>query len=242
MGRGSSKAGNGGNKIKSVTQAKSLQEVADFMDNNYNIRVNTESLKNVELNSAIMAVNGITRVIDEFPEAADYYHEIQGSTKLTNAFAFAKFDGIIAINPNYFGSEQNVRDRYNRAVKSGFHPAGTTAAHISSHEAGHVLERALIDKWVQSSSGGAYERYAKLEAWNKGTCASKVISEAAKRAKKTPDGKGKVNSQLISDVSGYAKKNRSETLAECVADYAANGSNAKPLSREVWSILKRELG
>lgn len=34
---------------------------------------------------------------------------------------------------------------------------------------------------------------------------------------------------------------RSEALAECVADYMANGSKAKPLSRAVYNVLKNEL-
>ena len=72
--------------------------------------------------------------------------------------------------------------------------------------------------------------------------ASKVISEACRDAKKTAAGKGMKNADLIQSVSRYATTNRSETLAECVADYAANGTNAKPLSVAVWNILKRELG
>jgi len=46
----------------------------------------------------------------------------------------------------------------------------------------------------------------------------------------------------VAQISRYATKNRSEAMAEAVADYRANGSRAKPLSQAIWKILKRELG
>ena len=60
--------------------------------------------------------------------------------------------------------------------------------------------------------------------------------------KKTPYGKGKKNNELIESVSGYASKNRSEALAECVGDYFSNGKSSNPLSQAVWGILKEKLG
>lgn len=54
--------------------------------------------------------------------------------------------------------------------------------------------------------------------------------------------KGLTNDQLVAQISRYATKNRSEAMAEAVADYRANGSRAKPLSQAIWKILKRELG
>lgn len=133
-----------------------------------------------------------------------------------------------------------INTSYDRTTASLFHPAGTKAVHITSHEAGHVLERALIEKTIPGSD--FWSQIGRSQAWDKSQCASKVISEAARQAKKTPAGKGKKIDTLIAEVSGYARKNRSETLAECVADYAANGSKARALSQEVWKVLKRELG
>ena len=43
---------------------------------------------------------------------------------------------------------------------------------------------------------------------------------------------------MISDVSGYATKNKSECFAECIADYVANGDNASILAKEVWKQTK----
>ena len=100
----------------------------------------------------------------------------------------------------------------------------------------------MIDKYILSRGSDYYTRLEASNAWNTSKLSGKVISEACKDAKKTPAGKGLKNTDLIRGVSGYATKNRSETLAECVADYTANGTSAKPLSVAVWKILKRELG
>ena len=74
--------------------------------------------------------------------------------------------------------------------------------------------------------------------WVDCTFGKKVCSEALKNAKKQT---GKTYADLIYDVSDYAKADRSECMAECVADYMMNGEDASILSKEVWKILKREL-
>ena len=112
---------------------------------------------------------------------------------------------------------------------------GNNVISTVSHEAGHILEKALIDK----NTGG--DIMGKI-AWRDCTYAKAVASDACKAAKKTPEGKGKRNRELIGDISGYAKTNSSETVAEAVADYIINGENASILSRMIWEILKKELG
>ena len=119
---------------------------------------------------------------------------------------------------------------------TGFHPKNTGVLETGSHEMGHLLERALIEQ------SGSEDTYSKLDQWRKCTQAKSVVSDACKRAKKTEEGRGLINSQLKAQVSGYATADASECLAECVADYIANGEKASILSREVWKILKERLG
>ena len=76
---------------------------------------------------------------------------------------------------------------------------------------------------------GYYGTMDRINAWNKHRFATKVVGEAARAAKKTAVGKGLTNDQLVAQISRYATKNRSEAMAEAVADYRANGSRAKPL-------------
>ena len=69
-----------------------------------------------------------------------------------------------------------------------------------------------------------------------------ILGSAGKIAKKLPECKGMVNAQLKGAISGYAKTNASECLAEAVCDYSLNGESASPLSKIIWDILKKELG
>lgn len=225
---------------QSASETHDLNELHSYMSS-IGVTVDTASLSGQTFENVRDAAAGIARIIQEFPQAQQAFNLLRGQNLNNGVMANASYSGNITLANHYFSkSEDNLSHIYDRSTRSGFHPAGTSKGDIATHEAGHVLESALIHKAIPGSD--YWDRLDRSSAWNKGTIASKVISEACKTAKKTPAGKGMKNADLISGVSGYATKNRSETLAECVADYAANGTNAKPLSVAVWNILKRELG
>lgn len=228
--------------FKSASEAENLNELSTYMSDKHGVSINSNSLSGQDFKSVKNAAGEIEAVINEFPQAKSAFSELRGDNLRPGALANARLSGIITTSNSYFSDDSELQSRYGRSVDSGFHPVGTTGNHVVTHESGHILEAALINKNITYENTGPWYQLERSHHWGKSTYAKQVISEAAKAAKKTPDGKGKKNTQLISDVSGYAQTNRSETLAECVADYRANGSNAKPLSREVWKILKRELG
>lgn len=227
---------------QSAAETKDLHELAEYMKN-VGVRIDESTFSNATFENVRGAAAGVEQVIKEFPQAAANFHELRGESLKHGVMANASFNGIIRLGEHYFSkSEADLNSTYDRSTNSGFHPEGTNKDHIATHEAGHILERALIDKYILSQGNDYWTRLEASKAWNTSKLSGKVVSEACKAAKKTPEGKGKKNDELIRSVSGYATKNRSETLAECVADYAANGTSAKPLSVAVWNILKRELG
>lgn len=227
---------------QSAADTKDLQELAQYMSN-VGIRIDAASFSNATFENVRGAAAAVERIMTEFPQAAANFHELRGEDLAHGVLANASFGGIIRLGNHYFSkSEDGLNTTYDNSTAKGFHPAGTKKADIASHEAGHILERALIDKYILNQGNDYWTRLEASKAWNTSKLSGKVISEACREAKKTPAGKGKKNDELIRGVSGYATKNRSETLAECVADYAANGSKANPLSVAVWGILKRELG
>lgn len=230
---------------QSAADTKDMAELSAYMKNvgQYGIFVNTQSLSGQTFENVRAAAAGVERIITEFPQAAANFHEMRGDNLKHGVLANASYSGVITL-ANYFFSktEDGLASTYDATASRGFHPAGTKKGDIATHEAGHILERALIDKYILSRGSDYYTRLEASQAWNKSKLSGKVISEACKAAKQTAAGKGMKNDELIRSVSGYATKNRSETLAECVADYAANGAGAKPLSVAVWNILKRELG
>ena len=230
---------------QSAAETKDLHELAEYMKNvgQYGVFLNEQTLNGQNFENMRGAAAAVEQIITEFPQAAANFHELRGEDLSRGVLANASYNGVIRLGNHFFGkTEEDLSYSYGKTTNGGFHPAGTNKDHIASHEAGHILERALIDKYILSRGSDYYTRLEASQAWNKSKLSGKVVSEACREAKKTPAGRGMKNDELIRGVSGYATKNRSETLAECVADYAANGSNAKPLSVAVWNILKRELG
>lgn len=223
--------------IRSLADAKDFNQVRDYMDSSYGVTVD-DSMNRLPLDSVKLAVGGIEDVAREFPQALHgctvKYNPGLGATTYAQAWpSGGEFEGTIEVSDK-FSDLDSLGSSYSRDVSSRWHPDGTAENTVTSHEAGHIVE-AYLDKRNHSSYPD------RVRAWNKHREATRIIGEAAKRAKKTPDGKGKKNAELVAEVSRYAEKNRSEAFAECVADYVANGENAKPLSREVYNILKSEI-
>ena len=215
----------------SVWDVKDFNALRTYMEDNYGIKVNN-SVENLNFKAVQDSTAGIEHIIKEFPQAKSAFKRL-GTDK--SGVMCARFDGQICFNPSYYDDYDKVFNAmFQSASQTGFHPKGNNLFSTGSHEAGHILELALNKK--------ANKGYASGLEWTKCTHAQHVVSEASKSAKKTEEGKGKKISELIADVSRYATANRSEALAECVADYVINGENASLLSREVWKILKRELG
>jgi hypothetical protein len=195
-----------------------------------------ESLKTIPLETAKTALAGVIDVAEAFPQVDRDLLTLHAEYRNNTAMAWTSLRNGITVNSKYFASADNIESAYARGVSSGFHPNGQARA-ITSHEAGHIIEAHLVHQQYKDGL-----TYGAIADWNKSRIASGIINQASKSVKKTTEGKGMKIADQIRQVSGYATKNRSEALAECVADYISNGNNAKPLSREVWGILKQKLG
>lgn len=223
---------------RTVADCKDFYELGKYMNDHYGVSVDS-SVGKLDFDAVHQGVQGIEQVMNEFPQAKSTLKSI--STDKTGVMA-AGYDGTITFNPSYYTDVSKLSSMI-QGNTTGFHPKNNDLLTTGSHEMGHLLERTLIEKSMRS---GKYT-FGVIE-WNKCGEAKRVVSEASKNAKKSPEGKnpstGKAyrNFELTAQVSGYAMQNSSECLAECVADYVANGENASILSKEVWKILKRELG
>ncbi len=195
-----------------------------------------DSLKTIPLETAKTALAGVIDVSEQFPQADKKFFSLGAERENNSSMAWASFSNGITVNSKYYSSQEKldacVKEDFSSKFTASSQPRGLTA-----HEAGHMLEAALINKKYNGEAG-----YAALSDWNKSTLASSIVSRASKNVKKTAEGKGMKIADQIKQVSRYAAANRSETLAECVADCITNGNNAKLLSKEVWNILKQELG
>lgn len=210
--------------LSSVT---TFEQLAEYFNNNYNVTIDN-AVKSLDFESVKEGLQGVEIVMREFPQAKSSLHKI-GVRK--DGIMNAGYEGDINFNPFYY-TDRKVAVKASQST--GYHPKGNNTVSTGSHEAGHILEKALIDKDGGSAFG--------VIAWSECMYAKSVVKDAQKAAKKTPEGKGKRNYDLMHEISGYANTNASECLAEAVADYTLNGENAAILSREIWKILKGELG
>lgn len=220
--------------IISISDCKDFDSLSAYVQKVYGFDID-DSVKILDYTTVQQSMTGIEKVINEFPQAKQTLTGI-GTSK--NGVMCAGYNGKINFNPAYYADgKPSVATCMVQGNTTGFHPKNTGVLETGSHEMGHLLERTLIE---QSVNDGKYPFGA--FAWNDCTESKAIISQACKTVKKTPEGKGLRNVQLKSQVSGYATKNDSECLAECVADYVANGDGASILSKEVWKMLKERLG
>lgn len=221
---------------QSASEANTFTDLQSYMQSKHSVKMD-DTLGALDFQSVKAIGECVDRLTQEFPKFAPALRVIDSMTSSGNTVAQAVINGTVTVNSKYYTRRSDLEIIATRDEQSRFHPAGTKADDFIAHELGHVMETALI-----------YRNGRKWSEWNKCTQATRIIGEAAKALKKMPEGKHPVTGRrytigdLVAQVSQYAGKNRSEALAECVADYYRNGSNAKPLSREVWKALKKELG
>lgn len=233
-GRGSSSGAKGATAQKGPGGVQTFVELKGYMQAQ-GVRFGT-GLEGKDLGMLKTASEEIINMRKEFPQAAGAFAELNGEEARSGVYASAsRITGNIMIS-GMMSNVEKARQTYNLDVALGFHPKGTTSDHIITHESGHILEKALLDKAY------ANDPYGRQAAFFGRTEAKRIVKNAVTAIKKTPEGKRARTESLIGQISKYASKNRSETLAEAVADYRANGVNAKPLSRAIWAELKKELG
>lgn len=173
------------------------------------------------------AINSGMRTLDnDFPGFAGYVNnvdvvEIKGHGKNTVMGFWSASDGQLALNKNYadMGKANSVVDS---AAASGFHPSRGNRSGVEAvaiHEAGHALTDAIAQKT------GAAGLHA-------------VSENVVKSAYKNSGAKGGVKA-FASSISGYAKTNYAECVAEAVTDWYCNGNKASSASKAIMSELKK---
>ena len=133
------------------------------------------------------------------------------------------YDGSnLAINKNFLNADK-MNKTYDASVESGFHPSrgnksGLEA--VTSHEMGHKLTDEIGKKMG-------------LKGWQLEEVSDRVLKQATTKA----GYKKNATYQLASKISGYAKSNKAEALAEAFADVYCNGSTAKKESKAIVDVM-----
>ena len=233
-------------KPSNAGDAKDFSELRQYMKDTYGVKV-AMNLSNANFELVRDEVASAEEILKEFPKAKPYLKWIGGELTKKNAYASMSFPGGMLLNGDKATDDAKhtglakFKYNYNNDLKGEFHPKGTTYKNIFTHEAGHLLERALIAKKYPGKD--FWSKIDAINAWNKCELSKELVMQAYKTVKAADPKKwsGNAIKKMRRDVSKYALGSFSETLAECVADYTANKQNAKPLSKEVWKLLKKEL-
>ena len=223
MGRGASKAGGGARRRRIIGGGLKRKQISRERD--------MLSEPDIQSNPAY----------DGFLQASRKTVEDFGDAGLAEQFMIARIkgDGANSIIAYYGPSNRHValnehflKDvdldvSYDEGVKSGFHPSrgkksGSEA--VAAHELGHAITDAIADKMGLTSPMRVHE------------AAQRIIDEA----RKTKSGKTKVSQDTWAGrISGYAKQNAAETIAEAYADVYCNRTKAKKESKAIMRVVNK---
>ena len=163
-------------------------------------------------------------VIKTLKDFQDKYGLEYNNTRIANmkpgTGVLAYYDGEgIAINNEYLNSD-TMNAVYKKSVESGFHPSNgskTGMEAVVSHELGHAVNGIIADRMGISLDASA----------------DRIVNEAMKNTKH------KSVSTFQSKISGYAKQNYAETVAEAMADCYCNGKKARSESKAIQKVVDK---
>ena len=209
-----------------VDSAKNFDDLESVLQSKYNITMQPD-IKKLDYDTVHEAMQGADYMFAKYPEVSELITEC--ATSKTGVMAC---DGeSLTFNPKYFSDNEMLARSNKRNSALHWWPKNSSTASMGAHECAYGLEWVLITKNPDYSS-----RYDQVNAWNKCSVASKIVSEAGKRVKATEYGKGKKIGELVESISQYATKTRSETMAEAFCDVYANGNDAQPMSLEIVRV------
>ena len=183
--------------------------MSDYMKTRYNGIVD-DDVKQLNLGQVSQTLTEFERVLEDFSSAAEFFTGINVAERGKAAFVP---DGELVLSPRWYGA------RNAKLVGTGY------------HEAGHLLELALIRK----DNPGASEEII-FAFWKNRDYARNVVKKAFGRIRT-----GKSLKELRQEISDYSLKDFSETLAEAVEDFYMNGYGSSVLSRQIMKVLEEEL-
>lgn len=211
--------------VASIDNARFFDELQVYWRENYNVEV-ADEIRSLDFDSVCLAMQGVEEVLNRFPKAARFFKAFEADATLSdNVIMGTEFEGQIKFNSRIFSDKAWLKTRAKKDRESGFHPKNTGIREYGAHEAGHILVRAFIDKCGGDSGD-----------WNDDTSAWRILIRAWGAL-----GESVHIKETRCEISKYALKNASETIAEAVSDYTRNGDAAAKLSKEIWRMLGEEL-
>lgn len=217
--------------ISSADDAKDFNELSDYMQNAYSVKLD-KSLEKYNFSTVKECTVQMEEIMNDFPRIKGTLQNLKAKKYNNRTNAETTFIPVEIT----LGDEMLTGMSMQKYYSNGWSPKSIyLEPHeaITAHEMGHVLEAALIRKKTQSLTDG-------VNLWKKCTEAKGIMKEAYKRVY------GKKASfetikNTMANISRYGKTDMSEAMAECINEYYSSREMAHPLSKAVYNILKEEL-
>lgn len=195
-------------------------------------------LTGCDLESAKSIASSYQQVFEKYPKLAGRFDapdaHPRGMNNNTYAWCYIQNGGKVQVNPNRYNSWQSLVRSYERDVNINWHPKGTTAESIVTHEIGHAIDGLLAREKVLGgiTSSGEY-RYASS------SLKTTIMKRAAKIDTDVEGAMAFSNKWGVeANVSRYASKNAQEWFAECFAEYITS-ANPRTVARLFGEELER---
>lgn len=228
---------------KSVDEVNALLNIPGLFRSTLNYK-STADLSGCDLDSAKSIAAAYEQVFARYPQLKGKFdapnaHPI-GMNDNTYAWCYLRDNGMVQVNPGpeRYGNWKKIYEQYESDVISGWHPYGTTAESIVTHEIGHAIDGLLAREGIKGgvTASGEY-RYAssslKNTIMNRAAKLDPDIAEEMKIDKWLKD-----NATVLHHVSGYATKNNQEWFAECFAEYITS-ANPRTVASEFGKELEK---
>lgn len=234
---------------KTVDEVNKLLNSADLWRRNPAGQILTKAdLTGCDLQSAKSIAASYEQVFAKYPQLKGKFDAPNarpiGMEDNTYAWCYLRSNGKVQVNPGpeRYGNWKKIEKAYEDDVLSGFHPKGTTAESIITHEIGHAIDGLLAREGIKGgvAADGSY-RYPSS------TMRNIVMKRIAKRDETVRHyledigGKDGMSYAVRHSVSKYATKNPQEWFAECFAEYITS-ANPRVVATEFGKELEKLVG
>ena len=182
-------------------------------------------LTGCDLESAKSIASSYQQIFEKYPQLKGRFDAPVVSDLGKNTYAQCWYDhGKVEVNSKYYRNWQSLVRSYESDILSRWHPQGTTAESIITHELGHAIDGLITDKRILGgyNSAGEFNRASSfMRASVMRSCGFKV-------------------SDTAQQVSRYASKNPQEWFAECFAEYITS-ADPRPVAKTFGKRLEELL-
>lgn len=213
-----------------IGNANSVKEVENIIDNAGVFKTGSVcKLDGCDLDSAKSIASAYQQIFEKYPQLKGKFGAVTAKNLGSNIYAqcWLRSDGRVDVNnaSGFYSNWSNVVKSYERDVLSNWHPFGTTAESVVTHEVGHAIDGYLANSGILGGRNAAGEyRYASS------LLRSKVMKQCGLTVKDS-----------ASAVSRYGSTNPQEWFAEAFAEYITS-ANPRPvaatLGKEIEELLK----